>query len=111
MALGVKAFGNKWAKISQYLPGRTDNTIKNHWNCKMKPKKLIFERNINDVVNYNIPLATEIENSLIRIIRFNNDPQSWESQEAMQSNLNSELKKCLKNFYRLQAKIDEGQGE
>lgn len=42
LALGVKAFGHKWSKISNYLPGRTDNTIKNRWNCKMNPKKPFY---------------------------------------------------------------------
>ena len=112
LALGVKAFGNKWSKISHFLPGRTDNTIKNHWNCKMKPKKEAFEQRIREVLDQDIALDSDFERNLVKMIKSEGEVgHSWQSQDVMKVNFRMQCKSALVDYYRLQTMVEEGMGD
>ena len=48
--LGIKLFGHSWSKISSFLEGRSDNGIKNHWNCKMRYKIPALQKEFDKII-------------------------------------------------------------
>ncbi|XP_009386341.3 transcription factor JAMYB [Musa acuminata AAA Group] len=50
-------WGNRWSKIAQYLPGRTDNEIKNYWRTRVQKHAKQLKCDVNskqfkDVMRY-----------------------------------------------------------
>ncbi|KMZ65523.1 Transcription factor WER [Zostera marina] len=40
-------WGNRWSKIAQHLPGRTDNEIKNYWRTRVQKQAKQFHCDVN----------------------------------------------------------------